>query len=158
MSGLIKIILIGKNIRYVGSIGDVASVKPGYAAYLVRQGYAVFATKAALRDLESQKSEYVKKLDDSLEFAKKQKEALSDVDLITLKVRSTAEGKLFGSVTTKDISREISERYKVGLSHDNLIISGAGAIKTLGQYKVEIFFCDSISHSINVKVVSDQEL
>ena len=154
MSCIVKVILVSRNIRNTGKVGEVVSVKAGYASYLVREGLAIFATGYALSELEKQKEKYNKILADSMISAKETKEKLSAVEKITIKARTTSEGKLFGSISSRNIAAKISEDYAIVLNSENIIVK-RGVIKSVGQYDIEIFLATEVSHFMQVVVVQE---
>ncbi|MCH5325061.1 MAG: 50S ribosomal protein L9 [Eubacterium sp.] len=144
-----KVILL-QDIAGTGKKGDIKEVKDTYARnVLIKKKLAVEATNEALNHLEGQKASAQHKLDVEEANAKKMKEAL---DGKTLKITAKAGqgGKLFGSVTGKDISAQIKKDY--GFDIDKRKISTKTDIKNYGTYEAEARLFTGITAKFTVSV------
>ncbi len=129
-----RVILI-REVEKLGSPGDVVEVRDGYARnFLIPMGYALEARKGYLRDLEHKKSIVEAKLRKEKKRAEEVAEKLKDLTL-TIKKKVGEEGKLFGSVTAKDIEQALKE---VGVEVDRRNIVIEEPIKHVGDYKVKV--------------------
>lgn len=144
-----QIILLEK-IRNLGELGALVDVKPGYARnYLIPEGKAVFATKANLADFEVNRAALEKAALSRLSEAQKRAESLQGKE-ITLLVRATEEGKLFGSVTSREIVDALS---KLGETVERREIDmPTGPIHHLGSYGIQLLLHGDASATITVKV------
>ncbi|MEX2131027.1 MAG: 50S ribosomal protein L9 [Pseudohongiellaceae bacterium] len=130
-----NVILLEK-VGRLGSVGDVANVKAGYARnYLFPYGIAVPATKENLANFESRKSELLAAHNEKLAVAQARAGKINGLQL-TIEVNASDEGRLFGSVGTKDIAEAIvaaggdTSKREVQLPH--------GVIREVGSYEVTI--------------------
>ena len=142
-------IILTENIEALGQIGDIVSVKKGYARnYLFPKGYAQLATDKNIKSTE--KLVELREKKDAI--ARANLEALAKrLDKLTLKFELQAgeDDKLFGSVTSTMIADEIeSEGYKV----DKKEIHLDEPIKHLGNHFVEIHLAHELSAKVKIKV------
>jgi len=147
-------VILRENVDGLGLIGDVVSVKPGYARnYLVPRGFALQADSGSLKELEHQKRQ--------LEF-KRQKMA-ADAEALKARIESLAfefveragdEGKLFGSVTNMDIEAKFKA---AGVEIDRRKILLVEPIKTVGEHTVSIKLDAGLVAEVNVKVSAAAE-
>src|SRR3546814_1175553 len=97
-------LILLQKVQNLGSLGDKVSVKPGYGRnYLVPYGKAVPATAANLADFEQRRAEFEAKANAILAQAQARKAKLEGSS-VTITANASAEGKLFGSVSTRDIA------------------------------------------------------
>ena len=150
-----EVILI-ENIEKLGKIGDVVKVKDGYARnYLIPKKKVLRASKENLKVFEEKKSvieaEEKKRKEKSEEIAKK----IKNLELII--IRNAAEnGQLYGSVTSKDIVKEILLLNKTKLLNEQINLKKP--LKSIGVYEVEIFVYTDLKIKILVSVSKTKEL
>lgn len=145
-----KVILL-QDVKSVGKKGDVINAKDGYARnFLFPKKLAKEATEGNIKVLEEQKTSKKLKQDQELKQAKELAEKISN---LTVKIVSKAgdNGKLFGSITSKDIADELNKQHKINV--DKRKISMDGTIKTLGTTSVEVKVYPKVSSSLKVEVV-----
>ena len=147
-----KLILLQK-VQNLGSLGDTVSVKPGYGRnYLVPQGKAVPATAANLASFEAKRAEYEAKAKSILDDAEARKAKLEGQS-VTLKSHASAEGKLYGSVTPRDIAEALSAAgFAVQKSE---VVMGEGPIRHVGEYDVLVHFAAEVETLVKVIVEAD---
>ncbi|KLT21706.1 ribosomal protein L9 [Wolbachia endosymbiont of Armadillidium vulgare str. wVulC] len=149
------LIILMENIRTLGKLGEVVKVKPGYARnFLFPQKKAMKATKENLIKLEEQRllleEENIKKLS----AAKVLGSSLYDKFVILIK-QASEDGKIFGSVTTREIAKILlQEGYEI--SHHNLSFGGI-SIKNLGEYQVNIELHSKVIVPITIYVVRSEK-
>lgn len=145
-----KVILL-KDVNKLGRQGDLVDVADGYARnYLMPNNLAKEATKGNVKQLKHERKAIEKKEQQELENAKKLAKDLSN-KVIELKAKSGQQGKLFGSVTTKDIAEALKKQHNVAV--DKRKIQLQDAIKTLGTYEVNVKLAPEIEAKIRVRVV-----
>lgn len=143
-----KVILL-QEVKKLGDIGDVKEVSNGYARnFLIPKGLAMEATPKALKDLETQKKTLERKEQDEKEKMEALAEKLKGVK-VTLNARVGEGGKLFGSVTSKDIAQNLQEQ---GYNVDRRKIDLGEPIRGLGSYTVTLKLHPEISAEIEVIV------
>ncbi len=140
-------VILTKDVKGSGKKGDAINVADGYARnFLLPKGLAVEANASNINELNQQKSSIAHKKQVELETAKDLAQRLTDVT-ITIKAKSGANGKLFGSVTSKDIAEELKKQK--GITLDKRWIE-TEAIKALGEHTVGIWLHPQVSSSIKV--------
>ena len=147
-------VILKEDIKNLGEIGDVVSVKPGYGRnFLVPQGKAVFATADNLKNLEQQKEELRKKQEGELSLLQEKAQTFEGLKL-TIEANVTEEGTLYGSIGTIDIANAANEK---GIELERSYINMPdGPIKTIGSHDVELLFHPEIQVIINVEVVGGE--
>ena len=147
-------VILKEDIKNLGEIGDVVSVKPGYGRnFLVPQGKAVFATADNLKNLEQQKEELRKKQEGELSILREKAQTFEGLKL-TIEANVTEEGTLYGSIGTIDIANAANEK---GIELERSYINMPdGPIKTIGSHDLELLFHPEIQVMINVEVVGGE--
>ena len=147
-------VILKEDIKNLGEIGDVVSVKPGYGRnFLVPQGKAVFATADNLKNLEQQKEELRKKQEGELSLLREKAQTFEGLKL-TIEANVTEEGTLYGSIGTIDIANAANEK---GIELERSYINMPdGPIKIIGSHDVELLFHPEIQVIINVEVVGGE--
>ncbi|QOD37856.1 50S ribosomal protein L9 [Candidatus Wolbachia massiliensis] len=147
------LVILKENIRTLGKLGEVVKVKPGYARnFLFPQKKAVKATKESIAKLEEQRSfleeENVRKLGLARELAA----SLTGKFVILVK-QASEDGKIFGSVTTREVAKSLSQEYEV--DHRKISFNGV-KIRNLGEYQVNMELHSEVIVSIAVHVVRSE--
>ena len=147
-------VILKEDIKNLGEIGDVVSVKPGYGRnFLVPQGKAVFATADNLKNLEKQKEELRKKQEGELSILREKAQTFEGLKL-TIEANVTEEGTLYGSIGIIDIANAANEK---GIELERSYINMPdGPIKMIGSHDVELLFHPEIQVIINVEVVGGE--
>ncbi|MBQ7241491.1 MAG: 50S ribosomal protein L9 [Firmicutes bacterium] len=144
-----KVILL-EDVRKVGKKGDVVNVTDGYAKHcLLPKKLAMEATNSNLNDIKLKKISDDKKRAEELEEAKKLAEKLKE-KTINVFVKAGDNGKLFGSVTGKEIATSIKEQ--TGIDIDKKKISLAEPIKEVGEKEILVKLNQGVSTTIKVNV------
>jgi large subunit ribosomal protein L9 len=139
----------------LGDVGDIVEVKAGYANnYLIPQEIAVVATKGNINQMELVKKAAIKVESKNIEEASKTAEGLADI-ILNFIVKTGEEGKLYGSITNKDLAAKIMEDKKVEI--DRKKIDLPEHIKELGEYDVDIKLYKEVKTTIKVIVEPDEE-
>lgn len=144
-----KVILL-QDVNGTGKKGEIKEVKDGYARnFLIKQKLAVEATNANRNILEGQQAHAQHKIDTETENAKKIA-AIIEGKTFKTAVKAGSNGRLFGSVTAKDIVKLIKEAH--GLDVDKKKIVLKDDIKTFGTFEVEARLYNGVSASFKVQV------
>ena len=146
-------VILTENVKGLGSIGDVVKVKPGYGRnFLVPQGLAVEASARNIKELEHHKRQLARK---AAKLSKEAADIKARIEAVECSFvhKASDEGKLFGSVTSKEIAEELAAK---GIEIDRRKILLDHPIKELGKHQVEIKLNAGVNATIKVDVVSEE--
>ena len=145
-----QVILLEK-VDNLGSLGDQVDVKPGYARnFLIPKNKAVSATKENVESFQSTLEIRQKKLEDIISEARSKAQAINKLCSITIHAKSSEEGKLFGSIGSRDIVDAIKD---AGIEISKSIVRlPNGILRRTGQYEVSFQLYSGISSKIIVNV------
>jgi large subunit ribosomal protein L9 len=144
-----KVIFL-KDVKGKGKKGEIKNVADGYAQnFLFKQGLAVEANQAAISSLDAQKKRDEKMAEQELENAKKLKEEIEKIT-VELTAKSGEGGRLFGSITTKQISDELQKKFNLKIDKRKMELNDA--IRTLGYTKVPVKLHHEVTATLNVHV------
>ncbi len=147
-----KVILL-KDVKGLGKEGELVNAKDGYARnFLIPRKLAVEATDANLKKWEEDMARKRQKQQEEYERALKLKEKIECVS-IEIKSKAGEGGKLFGSITSKDIAEALKKQHKIDV--DKKKIDMKNNIKTLGTTTVEIKVYPEITATLKVNVVEE---
>ena len=148
-----EVILLEK-VGKLGDIGDVANVKAGFGRnYLIPQGKAVFATKENLAEFETRRADLEAAAASRLAEAQKRADKLAEIGSVTITANAGDEGKLFGSVGTREIEEAINGAGgEITKSEINL---PEGAIRSIGEFPVELSLHTDITQSVTIIVEAE---
>ncbi|HLT63125.1 MAG TPA: 50S ribosomal protein L9 [Pseudohongiella sp.] len=145
-----NVILLEK-IGRLGSVGDTTNVRPGYARnFLFPTGKAVPATKANLADFEARRAELLAAHNANVAQAQARAEKLKDLR-VAIAVNAGDEGKLFGSVGTRDIADAVTAA-GVEIAKAEVRLPN-GAIREVGEWSVAIDLGYEVEEVVTVAVV-----
>jgi len=145
-----NVILLEK-IGKLGEIGDTASVKSGYARnFLFPQGKAIPATKENLADFEQRKAELMAAHNEKVGHAQARAEKVNGVS-IAIEVNASDEGKLFGSVGTRDIADAVNAKAGSDITKAEVLMPH-GVIRDLGDYEIGLDLGYDVHATISVSV------
>jgi len=148
-----KVILL-QDVPNLGKRGDSVEVSPGYARnYLLPKGLVVEATPAALKEWDARASREQEKASRELAQARALAEKLSQRE-IQVAAKAGEGGRLFGSVTSKDLSEAVSRQ--LGLQIDRRKIHLEENLKSLGTFTVTVRLHPEVMADLKVKIVGDE--
>ncbi|MGQ9818669.1 MAG: 50S ribosomal protein L9 [Candidatus Kapaibacteriales bacterium] len=148
-------IILRKDFEKLGKIGDVVTVKNGFARnYLIPRGYAYLATEGAIKALEIEKKRMQKKIENDRIRAQELARELSQVQL-TFSMKVGEESRLYGSVTALMIAEKLQQEYNYNIDKRNIILDEP--IKSLGIFNVNIKLFQDINATIKVWVINEEE-
>lgn len=148
-----EVVLLEK-VRNLGALGDKVNVRAGYGRnFLIPKGKAVPATEKNVLHFEEQRAELEKKAAATLAVAQARLEKIVELGSITITAKAGDEGKLFGSVGTRDIALAITE---AGVEVQKSEVSlPAGAIRSIGDFEIAVQFHSDVSGEITISVVPE---
>jgi len=144
-----KLILL-EDVKSVGKKGDLINASEGYAKnFLLTKKLAVEATKSNLNDYELKQKADAKRRQEELEKAQETAAALKD-KVVTIKVKTGGNGKLFGSVTNKEVADAIVEQTKLDI--DKKKVSIGDPIKMVGERTAVVKLHPKVSAEVTIKI------
>ncbi len=139
-----------KDLKGQGKAGDKKNISDGYAVnFLIPKGYAVEANATNLNKLKGKQDSESFKKQQELENAQSLKEKLES---ITVSIRSKAgdNGKIFGSVTSKDIADSLSKDHSLTVDKKKIVLPDG--IKEIGTFNIDVKLYPSVTGKIKVCV------
>ena len=144
-----KVILMS-DVENLGESGDVISVRPGYARnMLIPMGLALRASKRNIAVASEQKKVALAKVERESQAMEALAKKLSKVE-ITIEVKVGEEEKMFGSITNKDVHKELINK---GFDLDKNQISINEPIKALGIYHVNVKISRGVTSDVKLYVI-----
>ena len=143
-------IILLENILNLGNIGDIVTVKPGYARnYLFPKGLAVRSSKRNIAFVEEKRKNIELKIAKEEQASQAIFDSLKNVEIL-IEVEVGENDKLFGSVTTMDLQKALNEQ-NIEIEKQDILLNNP--IKSLGVYDIPIKVTSSLKQSIKVNVV-----
>ncbi|MCX5816906.1 MAG: 50S ribosomal protein L9 [Proteobacteria bacterium] len=143
-------VILTEDMRGTGKRGETIDVKDGFGRnFLIPKGLALTATEGNIKRAENIIKNLVAKKDRDLKAAADIKVKLEEIAL-TIKKKAGVDGKLFGSVTHKDVTDAIKNL--LGLEIDKRNIRIDEPIKTTGVHEIEIHLEQSVAARVKVEV------
>ena len=144
-----KVIFL-KDVKGKGKKGEVKNVADGYAHnFLLKQGLAVEANPSNVSSLNAQKKKEEKLAAEELAEAKQLKAKIDEI-AVELTAKSGEGGRLFGSITSKQIAEELQKKHSIKV--DKRKIELEDAIRSLGVTKVPVKLYPDVTATLNVHV------
>lgn len=147
-----EVILLEK-VQNLGGLGERVKVRAGYGRnFLIPTGKAVSATPANVERFEARRAELERVQAELLAGAQARAAALAEV-VVTLRAKTSAEGKLFGSVGTGDIAEALTAAgHEVAKREVRL---PAGPLRDLGDHAVELHLHPDVNCTVTVRIASE---
>lgn len=148
-----EIILLAKT-RNLGNLGDRVKVKSGYGRnYLIPQGKALPASEANIKMFEERRAELERQAASEVDAANQRAAKLTELAAVTVTAKAGDEGKLFGSVGTRDIATAITDA-GVEVKKAEVLMPN-GPIRHTGDFVIEIQLHSDVRGEIKVSVVPE---
>ena len=146
-------LILLKEVPGLGDEGDIKNVKNGYARnYLLPNKMAVLKTKKSLEILESQKQEIEAKLKSKKEEYTKLKGQIEEIKSISISVKTGNNDKLYGTITTGQISDILKNEHNVEIDKKKIILKNQ--IKVVGKYSISIHLMKDINAKLDLEILS----
>ena len=146
-------VILTQDVKGQGKKGQAINVSDGYARnFLLPKGLAVVADAAAMNDLKKKEAYRLHKIEVDRAAANETKAKLEQ---LTVKVNATAgaDGRLYGSVTSKEIAQSLEDQHKITI--DKRKIDLPDPIRAFGTYSIPVKLYTDVVGKINV-VISDK--
>lgn len=148
-------VILLENISNLGGLGDTVQVKAGFGRnYLIPQGKAVPATEAHTAEFEARRADLEAAAAESLSGAEARAEAVNAVGVVSIPANAGEEGKLFGSVGTRDIADAVTA---AGCTIDKSEVRlPDGALRELGEFEVAIQVHGEVVANVVIAVIPEE--
>ncbi len=147
-------IILLESISKLGKLGETVNVKAGFGRnYLIPQGKAVRATEANTAEFEARRTELEAAAGSLLAAAQQRADAINELGLISITAIAGEEGKLFGSVGTRDIAEAI---VALGCEVDKSEVRlPEGSLRELGEYEIAIQVHGEVTAMVALAVIAE---
>ena len=147
-------VILLENISNLGGLGDKVDVKAGFGRnYLIPQGKAVPATEEAIAQFEARRAELEAAAAEALAAAEARAAELNAMQLVTIEANAGEEGKLFGSIGTRDIADAVTAAV-VAVDKAEVRLP-EGALREVGEYEINIQVHGDVTAIIALAVVAE---
>jgi large subunit ribosomal protein L9 len=149
-------VILKENMDNLGYIGDVVEVNKGYARnFLFPRGLAMEYTSGNLKSMEHLKQKEWEKRNKEILEAKGLADKINNLNIV-FKAKAGKDGKLFGSITNKDIAQYLMDNYQVEI--DRKKIEHDDTMKKIGDYPISIRLHKEVSARLNVIIAPEEEI
>ncbi len=147
-------ILLKKEVKKLGNIGDVVDVANGYARnYLLPKKLAIVVTKGNIEQINLQRLKIEEKREEEIKNIQVFADEMANMTY-TITVKTNKEGKLFGSVSAGDIAKTLSEK---GFQIDEKMVILEAPIKKCDLYNVNVMLHPDVKAQCRVQIVSESD-
>ncbi len=148
-----EVILLDK-IGHLGGLGDKVKVRNGYARnYLLPQKKAVMANKENLAKFEEQRAQLEAKIAAELQAAQDRAATLEKIATVTITAKAGDEGKLFGSIGTRDIAEALTT---AGCEiHKSEVRLPEGVLRSTGEYEITLQLHPDVKSVIKLVIAAE---
>lgn len=146
-------VILQEDVKGTGKKGELVNVSDGYARnFLLKKNLAIAATSQAMSEMKAQQAAKDRRIQVEVDAANK---TASEIGEKTLKImaKAGAGGKLFGSVTSKEIADELKKQLGVEVDRRKIVLEGD--IKAFGTYTAEVKLYSGISAKVYIMVGED---
>ncbi|MFN3740369.1 MAG: 50S ribosomal protein L9 [Thermodesulfovibrionales bacterium] len=145
-------VILKEDVKSLGKAGEIVNVSDGYARnYLIPKGIALIADEKNIKAFELQRKRLLESIEKEKSTTRDFAERLKNISL-TIKAKAGEEGKLFGSITTMDIS-EALRREGIELDRKKIILQEP--IKRTGEYRIPVKLPHDITSEFTLRVVNE---
>mgnify|MGYP006094197671 FL=1 len=146
-------VILLESVQKLGELGDKVTVKSGYGRnFLIPQKKAVPATAENLQQFEERRADLEAAAGDKLSIAKNRAKKVEELS-ITITTKAGEEGKLFGSITVRDVA-DACEAAGVELEKSEVRLP-EGPIRELGEFEINIHLHPEVDAVLNLAVVAE---
>ena len=143
-------VILKQDVKGTGKAGDLVNVADGYAQnFLIKRGLAAVASVQAINEKNTKDAAKQHREDMELQAAKDLADSLKGKS-VTVTAKAGANGKLFGSVTSKEVSAALKEQYHADIDKRKIVLSQE--IKGFGTFSAELKLHAGVSAEIMVTV------
>lgn len=147
-------VILTQDVKAQGKKGDIVNVSDGYARnFLLPKGLAIEADAKALNDQKNKDAAKQHRIDVEIAEAKEIAEKLEKITVI-IKATSGSDSRLYGAVTVKEISEELSAQFGIVIDKRKIVLDKP--IKNYGEYTLDVKLYTKVSGKLKVSVISDK--
>lgn len=147
-------IILTQDVKKLGKKNELINVSDGYAKnYIIPKGLGLEATSQTLNEMKIKNKAEKNRKENELSNANALAEKISTLEII-FKSKAGEQGKLFGSITAKDIAKELLKKYKIEVDKRKIVLIDS-AIKSLGTQEVDIKLYPGVITKLKVTVESE---
>lgn len=147
------IVILNRDVKGTGKAGDIVKVSDGYARnMLIPKGYAKEATEGNVRNLEKQKALAAEKKAEEKAAAQALAEKINSAS-VTIKTKAGEGGRIFGSITSKDIADALADQKKLAVDKKKIQLDNP--IKQTGEMTVDIKLYPEVLAKLKVTVTAE---
>lgn len=146
-----KVIFL-QDVKGKGKRGEIKDMPDGYAQnFLIKKGMAKQATNSAVGTLKAEQKVEAQNAQEELDAAKDLKNELEkDETVVELKAKSGADGKLFGSITSKQIAQALLDQYQIKIDKRKIELNEP--IKVMGYVNAPVKLHPNVEGTIRVHI------
>ncbi|MBX2808473.1 MAG: 50S ribosomal protein L9 [Cellvibrionaceae bacterium] len=146
-------VILLEKVGKLGSVGDKVTVKAGFGRnYLIAQGKALAATAANLAEFEARRADLEAAAADKKSAAQARADKLAELT-VTITAKAGDEGKLFGSIGTRDIAEAITAA-GVDVAKADVRLP-EGALRELGEYTIDLQLHSEIEQQLRLLIEAE---
>ena len=147
-------VILLEKVRNLGNLGDQVRVKSGFGRnFLIPGGKAVMASKSNIEKFEARRAELESKAADKLAVAESRATKLAELGEVTITMRASDEGKLFGSVAAIDVVNAISAAG--GEVDKREVIMPEGHIRQVGDYELTLQLHSDVNQAFKLTIAAE---
>jgi len=147
-------VILLEKVGKLGNIGDKVAVKPGFGRnFLIPQGKALPANEKNLAEFETRRAELEAAAAEKTSEAQARANKLAEIELVTITAKAGDEGKLFGSIGTRDIADAITAAGVEVVKAE--VKLPAGALREVGEYDIDLQLHTEVFQTVKVVVVAE---
>ncbi|MEZ6196491.1 MAG: 50S ribosomal protein L9 [Planctomycetota bacterium] len=147
-------VVLKENIRGLGNVGDVVSVKDGYARnFLFPRGIATAPTEDVISALRKERLRYLDQESDQIAAAKHLRESIGEL-MLEIEMKANEAGQLFGSVTEAIVAERLSAQLERSFTKEQIIIGSH--FKRIGDYLATVRLHSEVEMEIGLHVVAEE--
>lgn len=148
-------VLLNEKIEKLGEIGEIVSVKPGYARnFLLPQGLATLPTLGEVKRIQKKKELFEKQYQDEKIQAEEITKKLNGLTEVAIFAKAGEAGKLFGKITTKDIADKINSQLGTDIQRKQILLKRS--INELGEFEIKIKLHSEVTTQIKVVIKNEE--
>lgn len=147
-------VILKADIKGVGKKDQIINASDGYATnYLFPKNLAVLADTGNMNNLKAKQESQEHRKELERESARKDVKKIEGI-LLKMQVKSGENGKIFGSITSKEIAENLEKQYKIKVDKKKIMLQEP--IKTLGMFNIEIKLYENIVAKLKINIISQQ--